>query len=123
MLKQNTSWFLRVLGGVITIVQVFDIFIHVVTNQVEPIRVTSNIIVLLWLTMVFILGAFNANFLKMSIGSIVAYLGLNSIFLILEGVTNAEQGGELRVTLFVLVLLTVALSTLLTYLRRKDISN
>lgn len=123
MLKQNTSWFLRVLGGVIAIVQVFDIFIHVVTNQVEPVRVTSNIIVLLWLTMVFILSAFNANFLKMSIGSIFAYLGLNSIFLILEGVTNAEQGGELRVTLFVLVLLTVALSTLLTYLRRKDISN
>ena len=123
MLKQNTSWNLRVLGGVIAIVQVFDIFIHVATNQVEPIRITSNIIILLWLTTVFILSTFKANFLKMAIGSIVAYLVLNIIFLTLEGVTNAEQGGELRVTLFVLVLLTVTLSTLLTYLCGKDISN
>ena len=123
MLKQNTSWNLRVLGGVIAIVQVFDIFIHVATNQVEPIRITSNIIILLWLTTVFILSTFNANFLKTAIGSIVAYLVLNIIFLMLEGVTNAEQGGELRVTLFVLVLLTVTLSTLLTYLCGKDISN
>jgi hypothetical protein len=123
MLKQNTSWNLRVLGGVIAIVQVFDIFIHIATNQVEPIRITSNIIILLWLTTVFIVSTFNANFLKMAIGSIVAYLVLNIIFLMLEGVTNAEQGGELRVTLFVLVLLTVTLSTLLTYLCGKNISN
>ena len=123
MLKQNTSWNLRVLGGVIAIIQVFDIFIHVATNQVEPIRITSNIIILLWLTTVFILSTFNANFLKMAIGSIVAYLVLNLIFLMLEGVTNAEQGGELRVTLFVSVFLTVTLSTLLTYLCGKDISN
>ena len=123
MLKQNTSWNLRVLGGVIAIVQVFDIFIHVATNQVEPIRITSNIIILLWLTTVFAVSPFNANFLKMAIGSIAAYLVLNIIFLMLEGVTNAEQGGELRVTLFVLVLLTVTLSTLLTYLCGKDISN
>ena len=123
MLTQNTSWSLRVLGGVIAIVQVFDMFIHVATNQVVAIRITSNIIILLWLTTVFILSTFNANFLKMAIGSIVAYLVLNIIFLMLEGVTNAEQGGELRVTLFVLVLLTVTLSTLLTYLCGKDISN
>ena len=123
MFKQNTSWSLRVLGVVIAIVQVFDIFIHVATNQAEPIRITSNIIILLWLTTVFILSTFNTNFLKMAIGSIVAYLVLNIIFLMLEGVTNAEQGGELRVTLFVLVLLTVTLSTLLTYLCGKDISN
>ena len=123
MLKQNPSWNLRALGVVIAIIQVFDIFIHVATNQAEPIRITSNIIILLWLTTVFILSTFNANFLKMAIGSIVAYLVLNIIFLMLEGVTNAEQGGELRVTLFVLVLLTVTLSTLLTYLYGKDISN
>lgn len=123
MLKQNTSWSLRILGGVIAIIQVFDIFIHVATNQVEPVRITSNIIILLWLTTVFILSTFNVNFLKTAIGSIVAYLVLNIIFLMLEGVTNAEQGGELRVMLFVLVLLTVTLSTLLTYLCGKDVSN
>jgi hypothetical protein len=123
MLKQNTSWNLRVLGGVIAIVQVFDIFIHVATNQAELIRIASNIIILLWLTTVFILSTFKANFIRMAIGSIAVYLGLNIIFLMLEGVTNAEQGGGLRVTLFVLVLLTVTLSTLLTYLCGKDISN
>lgn len=60
---------------------------------------------------------------SMAIGSMVAYLVLNIIFLMLEGITNAEQGGGLRVTLFVLVLLTATLSTLLTYLYGKDISN
>ena len=123
MLEQNTTRNLKVLGIVIAIIQIFDIFIHVATNQVEPIRITSNIIILLWLTTVFIFSLFNANFLKTAIGSIVAYLVLNVIFLMLEGVTNSEQGGELRVTLFVLVLLTITLSTILTYLRGKDISN
>lgn len=123
MLKQNASWKLRALGIVIAIIQVFDIFIHVATSQVEPIRITSNIIILLWLTTVFIFSAFNANFLKIAIGSIAVYLILNIIFLMLEGVTNAEQGGALRIMLFVLVLLTLTLSTLLTYLCGKDISN
>jgi hypothetical protein len=122
MIKQNISRTHRILGSVIALIQIFDIFIHVATNQVEPIRISSNIIILLWLTTVFILRAttFNANFQKMAIGSIVAYLVLNIIFLMLEGVTNEAQGGELRLTLFVLVLLTVTLSTVLAYLRGKQ---
>ena len=123
MLKRNTSWNLKVLGAVIAIIQVFDIFIHVATNQFELLRVSSNVIILVWLTTVFVSSSLNVKFLKTAIGSIVAYLALNIIFLAFEGVTNAEQGGELRVTLFVLVFLTVTLSTLLTYLFRKDISS
>lgn len=123
MLKKKTSWSPRLLGGVIAIVQIFDIYVHIASNQVEPIRITSNVIILLWLTMVFIVNNLHVKFLKTAIGSIVTYLVLNVIFLMLEGVTNPEQGGEPRVVLFVLVLLTVILSTLLTYLFGKDESN
>jgi hypothetical protein len=54
-------------------------------------------------------------------GSIGAYLVLNILFLTLEGVTNPNRGGGLRVMLFLLVFLTVVLSTLLTILRRHNL--
>lgn len=47
----------------------------------------------------------------MSITSTGLYLILNLIFLVREGVTT-EPGGGLRVMLFLLVFLTIALSTL-----------
>lgn len=120
MLRKRTSWSTRALGAVIAIIQIVDIFIHVATNQVEPIRITSNIIILLWLAMVFIVRNVQIDFLKTAIGSIAAYLALNVTFLMLKGVTNPEQGGEPRVVLFVLVFLTTALSSLLTYLCAKN---
>ena len=39
----NTS---KSLGVAITIVQLFDIAIHAATNQLEPLRVVSNLIIL-----------------------------------------------------------------------------
>ena len=113
----NNTMILSVLGIGIALIQLFDIIIHVATNQIEPIRISSNIIILLWLAVVAS-GKINTKFLPTAVGSIGAYLLLNLIFLALEGVTNPNQGGELRVTLFLLVFLTVILSSWLTYLRR-----
>ena len=49
------------------------------------------------------------------LAAIGVYLLLNFKFLAQDGLTNPEQGGVLRTTLFLLVLLTVALSALFTF--------
>jgi len=103
----------------IAFLQIFDIIIHAATNQIEILRVTSNILILLWLVMVG-LRKLNTNFLAVSIGSIALYLMMNIIFLAQSGLTNPEQGGELRVTLLVLVFLTIVLSSLLVYIKGKS---
>jgi hypothetical protein len=97
------------------IVQLVDIALHAATDQLEIIRVTSNLIILLWLA-VLVWGRLNTNFSFVSIGAIAIYGVLNIIFLAREGITNA---GQLRTTLFLLVLLTVILSTSLIYLWNK----
>lgn len=50
---------------------------------------------------------------------IAAYLLLNLVFLALNGLTNPEQGGTLRVTLFMLVFITVMLSAWFTHLQQR----
>ncbi len=123
MSKQiHTPASLRVLQIAVAIIQVFDIIIHAATDQLEILRVTSNVIILLWLAIVT-MGKFNLKFLQIAATSIGAYLVLNVIFLAMEGVTNIEQGGGLRTTLFLLVFLTITLSTLLTYLQDRRIKN
>ncbi len=113
---------LRVLQIGITIIQLFDIIIHAATNQLEILRVSSNVIILLWLATVA-MGKFNVKFLQLAVSSIGAYLVLNIIFLAINGVTNTEQGGGLRTTLFLLAFLTITLSTLLANLQGKHIKN
>ena len=106
-------------GIAIAIIQLFDIAIHVATNQLEPIRVASNVIILVWL-MAMASGRINTKFVQAAVASIGAYLVLNTIFLMQEGVTNPNQGGELRTMLFLLLFLTLTLSTLLIYLHRHN---
>ena len=121
MSKQiHTPASLRVLQIAVAIIQVFDIIIHAATDQLEILRVTSNVIILLWLAIVT-MGKFNLKFPQIAATSIGAYLVLNAIFLAMAGMTNAEQGGGLRITLFLLVFLTITLSTLLTYLQNRHI--
>ena len=106
-----------VLGIGIALTQLFDIIIHATTDQLEPLRVSSNIVVLLWLAIVAY-GKLGTKLPPIAIGSIGAYLVLNVVFLLLEGFTNPEQGGALRSLLFLLVLLTLALSSLLAIFHR-----
>ena len=121
-MPKHTTRILKILGLGIVLLQLFDIFIHAVTDQLEILRVTSNIIVLVWLT-ITAAGKFNGKFLQIAMGSVGAYLILNIIFLAFEGVRNMEQGGELRVTLFLLIFLTTALSALLIYIKGRQTSN
>ena len=111
MFKSDASTYNIWFGLAIALVQLFDIVIHIATNQVEPIRILSNIIILLWVAG-GMMGWLKVRFRPTAVGAVGAYLLLNLIFLALEGVTNEAQGGGLRVMLFVLIALTVALSAL-----------
>ena len=105
---------LKLLGVTIILIQLFDMFIHVSTDQVEPIRITSNIIIIVWIITALI-GLLKEQLRAISIATIGTYFFLNAIFLAQNGLTNPEQGGALRTMLFLLVLLTVTLSTLFTF--------
>jgi len=101
----------------IALVQIFDIVIHAATDQLEPLRVASNMIILIWLA-VSLSGQFNTKSMLAAGGALGGYVILNGLFLALEGVTNPGQDGELRVMLFVLIGLTGALSIGLVFLSR-----
>lgn len=103
----------KITGILIAIVQVFDILIHAATDQLEFLRVTANIILLVWLVIVFV-GRLGQVSKAASAGAISLYLLLNLIFLFQAGFTNPDQGGAPRTMLFILVLLTIVLSTLFT---------
>ena len=98
----------------IALIQLFDILIHAATNQLEVLRVSSNIVIFIWLAVV-ISGKVSTKFLSASVSAIGMYLLLNIIFLAREGLTNVQQGGEPRIMLFLLMFLTLSLSTLLAY--------
>lgn len=102
----------------IAIVQLLDIILHAATDQLEPVRVTSNLVILVWLGILAV-GNINIRFLPAALAAIGTYLVLNMIFLAREGIYNLEQGGGLRVTLILLMFLTITLSALLIYLRNK----
>lgn len=106
----------------IAVIQVLDFLIHAATGQIEIIRVTSNGLILMWLAL-STSNRFNAKALPVSAVCIGGYLILNLVFLAQEGLTNPEQGGGLRIALFLFVLLTVSLSAWLAILvnrRRSD---
>ena len=123
MSKSNhTSPILKITGIGIAVIQVLDILLHASTNQLEILRVSSNIIILLWLAVVAS-GRLNTKFLVTAISAIGLYLILNIIFLTQEGVTNVEQGGGIRGTLFLLMFLTITFSALLTYMTKNRLFN
>lgn len=106
------TWLLLTIA--IALIQIFDITIHAATNQLEFLRVTSNIVILVWLGSMAA-GKLKDNILGVSISLVGLYLILNFLFLLQEGFTNPEQGGAPRTILFLLVMLTVGLSALLTF--------
>ena len=109
-LSNSSKWF----GFAIILVQLFDAAIHIATDQFEPIRITANVIIIVWI-IATLTGWIKERFRSYSLAAIGVYLLLNLIFLAQNGLTNPEQGGALRTTLFLLVFLTVALSALFTF--------
>lgn len=89
--------------SLLALVQVLDIVLHAATGQLEPVRVAANLIVLALLAASTVGKPGKA----WTLAAGAAYLGLNLLFLVQHGITNAAQGGQLRVTLVVLVLATV----------------
>ncbi|MBT3313945.1 MAG: hypothetical protein HN390_04960 [Anaerolineae bacterium] len=110
----------KILGIVIILVQLFDIFIHAASDQLEPLRVISNLIIVAWVV-VLLAGKLGEKIKSASLGSIGTYLGLNLIFLALEGLTNANTGAP-RSMLFLLVILTTALSSVLFTQLKKQLT-
>ena len=104
----------KIIGIVIAIVQVFDILIHAATDQLEFLRVTANIVILVWLAILFF-GKLRQVAKATSAGVLGLYILLNLIFLFQAGFTNPEQGGAPRTMLFILVILTSLLSILLVF--------
>lgn len=106
MTKQNTA-LLVLLGN--TLVQIFDIMIHAFADELEPLRVASNLVILLWIFLSFRSTPQSTPYWGgyLAVG---LYLVLNVIFIALNGVTNLNQGGAFRTVLFILVGLTCALS-------------
>ena len=119
MPKRSNGW--RLLGVVISLIQLFDIIIHVSTDQAEPIRIASNVVIIVWI-IAALAGWLKARYRNISIAAISIYLVLNIVFLAQNGLTNPEQGDTLRTTLFLLVFLTFTLSALFTF-RRSAISD
>ena len=112
MENQNTGRKFLWLPAVIALVQVLDIVIHVASDMIEPIRITSNVIIFVWLGIV-VSGRLDQNPWRMASGFVGVYLLLNAVFVVTEGFINPANG-QFRTVLFVLVGVTVALSVWLT---------
>ena len=79
------------LSIIIALVQLFDILIHIATNQAEPLRILSNLIILTWLGSL-VSDRFLKRLRPFGFGVIALYLMLNSVFLAQEGIVNSANG-------------------------------
>lgn len=86
-------------------VQGADAAMHLVTGQVEPVRLVSNGILTAWVLVWF--PGLKSRVIAAC--AIAAYLALNAWFLAQNGLSNPEMDGALRLPLFALVGLSVAL--------------
>ena len=110
---ENADRKLQWLRAVIAPIQVADIVIHVASEMIEPIRITSNVVIFIWLGIV-ISGRLNhIPSRRLASGFVGVYVLLNAVFLAMEGFINPANG-QFRTVLFVLVGVTVALSVWLT---------
>lgn len=92
----------RSFGGVLFI-QAVDVFIHVASGQVETLRISASIMLVIgaWMILASPGGAKGVG-----IANGFAFLVLNGVFLSVSGVSNPETG-SLRIPLFVLVSLSL----------------
>ena len=74
-LSNSSKWF----GFAIILVQLFDDAIHIATEQFEPIRITANVIIIVWI-IATLTGWIKERFRSSSLAAIGVYLLLNLIF-------------------------------------------
>ena len=87
----------------ISLIQGFDVAVHVASGQLEPLRVVASLIVTVWAVLAVVRGDVARRTVVAALG---AYLALNAVFVALEGVTNPAQGDAVRWVLFALVAAT-----------------
>ena len=109
-MKPNATF----MGLAIALVQLFDIAIHAATDQLEPLRVTSNVVLLLWLALAAS-GKISAYLRQAGVACLGVYLLLNAFFLAQADVINPAQSGAVRWMLFLLLALTLAFAAWLIY--------
>ena len=97
------------------LLQVIDIAIHLATNQVEAVRVTSNLCIAAG-ALVGTLVAGGVARLLMVLGGL-AYAALNLLFLVQHGVINPANDA-IRVPMFAFVFASLALYALMSLSRR-----
>ena len=86
----------------IILIQAADITVHVLANQIEPLRITANLIIIIWLLLP------SKNLTKpLSLGSLGLFVILNIYFLSQFGITN---DGSPRIFFWGAVISTLALS-------------
>jgi hypothetical protein len=71
---QTLSGGVKAIGIIIILLQLFDIAIHAATDQLEPLRVVSNLVILAWM-LVMMTGKLGGTIKSVALGSIGAYLG------------------------------------------------
>ena len=86
--------------------QIIDITVHILSNQIEPLRVLANALIIIWFIQIYKYKSKNMGYLVTTI-----YLGLNTLFLILNGLSNS---GEPRLFFWISISLTALISTLIT---------
>jgi len=84
---------------VIALIQIFDSGVHLVTGQIEPLRLSASLLVLIWL--------FAIKSQRFDWGVVGLYIFANSLFLFREGFLNA---GSPRIFFLAAVISTVLLS-------------
>lgn len=97
------------LAVAVALVQLADIAMHAAIGQLEPLRIASNGLMLVGAAAAMVRRG-HRLIMPVVAGCIVAYLVLNLLFVLLYGITNPEQEGQVRTALIALVALTVALS-------------
>ena len=90
--------------------QIIDITVHVLSDQIEPLRILANALVIIWFIQIYKYKSKNLSYLVTT-----TYLGLNTLFLVLNGLSN---NGEPRIFFWISISLTVLISILIT--NKKD---
>ena len=90
--------------------QIIDVTVHVLSDQLEPLRILANALVIIWFIQIYKYKSKNLGYLVTTI-----YLGLNTLFLVLNGLSN---NGEPRIFFWISISLTVLISILIT--NKKD---
>lgn len=108
---------MRVITALVLLVQLLDIAVHVFSNQVEPSRVTANMILAGGAVFAARLAGNRSQLIL--ILSILAYAVLNLVFLVQNGMVNAATGSA-RIPLFSFVMVSLMLSSLLVYRRPRQ---